>query len=180
MAELLYDEMPSPLGAILLACDGDALCALDYFDYEWRMHDLLAPRYGPVKLARRYDPNGYRTLIAAYFDGDYRALDGIKVNGGGTPFQQRVWQTLRTIPPGQTATYGQIAERLGSPKRARAVGLANSLNPIAIVVPCHRVIGANGALTGYAGGLDRKRWLLAHEQARCTVLPETVQQSMKW
>jgi methylated-DNA-[protein]-cysteine S-methyltransferase len=166
MTELYFDEMPSPIGTILMACDDrGALCALDYGDYESRMFDLLKRRYGEVKLTRRPDPNGCRSRMAAYFAGNFAALDGITVNGGGSPFQQKVWKALRSIPPGKTESYGRIAARIESPSAARAVGLANSRNPIAIVVPCHRVIGANCTLTGYAGGLERKRWLLAHEGA---------------
>jgi methylated-DNA-[protein]-cysteine S-methyltransferase len=87
----------------------------------------------------------------------------IPVNGGGTEFQQQVWQMLQTIPLGTTISYGELATKIGKPTAARAVGMANSLNPVAIVVPCHRVIGAKAKLTGYAGGIDRKQWLLQHE-----------------
>ncbi len=163
MTELEYDELSSPIGTILIACHNGALCALDYSGYEARMLELLQPRFGEVKLTRKHDTNGLRTRVQAYFDGDFSAVDSIQVSGGGTQFQQKVWNALRTIPLGTTASYGGIAKMIGSPSAARAVGLANSQNPIAIVVPCHRVIGANGKLTGYAGGLDRKRWLLAHE-----------------
>jgi methylated-DNA-[protein]-cysteine S-methyltransferase len=94
---------------------------------------------------------------------DYASVQDIKLDAGGTDFQQLVWQELRQIPVGKTITYGELAVRVGKPTAARAVGMANSLNPIAIVVPCHRVIGAQSKLTGYAGGLTRKQWLLAHE-----------------
>jgi methylated-DNA-[protein]-cysteine S-methyltransferase len=137
--------------------------ALDYLDYEARMLELLRHRFGQVKLTRGSGADGFRTLIAAYFAGDLATLDTIRANGGGTDFQVKVWRALRAIPPGKTASYGEIAARLDCPSAARAVGLANSLNPIAIVVPCHRVVGVTGKLTGYAGGLDRKRWLLEHE-----------------
>jgi methylated-DNA-[protein]-cysteine S-methyltransferase len=93
------------------------------------------------------------------------ALDGLTVTTGGTDFQRSVWKALRAIPAGETRTYGQLAAAIGSPKAVRAVGLANGRNPVALIVPCHRVIGANGTLTGYAGGLERKRWLLQHEGA---------------
>lgn len=165
MTELFFDEVPSPIGTILIVFDQDTLRALDYMDYETRMLELLRRRFGQVKLTHGQDANGFRTRIEAYFADDLAALDSIRVNGGGTDFQQKVWRALRAIPPGQTATYGEIAARLDCPSAARAVGLANSLNPIAIVVPCHRVVGANGKLTGYAGGLDRKRWLLEHERS---------------
>ena len=100
-----------------------------------------------------------------YFSGDLRAFDATRVHSGGTPFQELVWKTLRTIPAGATWTYGQLAGAIDRPTAARAVGHANSLNPVAIIVPCHRVIGASSSLTGYAGGLDRKQWLLHHEGA---------------
>ena len=102
--------------------------------------------------------------LDAYFEGDICALGSLRVAARGTPFQEKVWQGLRAIPPGQTRSYGQLAAAIGRPGASRAVGAANHANPVGIVVPCHRVIGANGALTGYAGGLDRKRWLLEHER----------------
>ncbi len=102
-------------------------------------------------------------VLGRYFAGELKAIDRLKTANGGTAFQRKVWAALRTIPARATTSYGELAARLGMPKAARAVGLANGANPIAIVVPCHRVIGANGTLTGYGGGLARKRWLLAHE-----------------
>lgn len=183
MTELFFDEVPSPIGTILIVFDGDTLCALDYIDYEARMLSLLRRHFGQVKLRRRADANGFRPRIDAYFAGDLVALDKIPVNGGGTDFQKKVWRALRAIPPGKTASYGEIATRLGCPSAARAVGLANAQNPIAIVVPCHRVVGANGKLTGYAGGLDRKRWLLDHERfflAQQTKVPGTPSIDILW
>jgi methylated-DNA-[protein]-cysteine S-methyltransferase len=107
-------------------------------------------------------------LIRSYLAGDVSCIDSIPINAGGTPFQQQVWSALRVIPPGTVMTYGEMAEKLGKPTAYRAVGMTNALNPIAIVVPCHRLVGANGSLTGYAGGLERKRWLLAHEGVEFT------------
>lgn len=104
-----------------------------------------------------------RDAFVAWFAGDCRALDALTTAPAGTPFQLRVWEALRRIPPGRTASYGEIARRIGSPGAARAVGSANHHNPIAVAIPCHRVIGSDGRLVGYAGGVDRKRWLLAHE-----------------
>jgi methylated-DNA-[protein]-cysteine S-methyltransferase len=104
----------------------------------------------------------------AYFDGDVRALDALPVKTQGTAFQSEVWAALRAIPVGQTRSYGQLAAAIGRPSAVRAVGLANGSNPVGVIVPCHRVIGANGTLTGYAGGLERKRWLLAHEAANAS------------
>jgi methylated-DNA-[protein]-cysteine S-methyltransferase len=160
---LWIDQFPSPVGEILLVSDGEALCALDFGGYDERMHRLLGQRFGEYRLESSHDPGAFRARIEAYFAGDRHAVDDIPVDTGGTPFQQQVWALLRTIPPGSVATYGDLAGRLGKPGAARAVGITNSLNPIAIVVPCHRVIGADGTLTGYAGGLERKRWLLRHE-----------------
>jgi len=162
MTELWYDEIESPIGTILTAWLGDALCALDYDDHRDRMIELLDLRFGGPTLTPKKQP-AFRAALKAYFAGDLGALDAVKIDGGGTVFQKSTWAALRTIPAGRTATYGEIAGRIGTPAAARAVGLANSLNPIAIVVPCHRVIGANGKLTGYAGGLHRKQWLLEHE-----------------
>ncbi|WP_371744667.1 methylated-DNA--[protein]-cysteine S-methyltransferase [Nordella sp. HKS 07] len=101
--------------------------------------------------------------LRAYYAGDIGAVDELATEGGGTPFQERVWAELRRIPVGTTISYGELAVRLGDKKATRAVGLANGRNPISVVVPCHRVIGADGSLTGYGGGVPRKKWLLAHE-----------------
>ena len=121
---------------------------------------ILAP---PCRMAR---PRPHSPpAIAAYFAGDLAALDSLPVAGIGSDFQRRVWAALRTIPAGTTQSYGQLAAAIGQPAASRAVGLANGANPIGIVVPCHRVIGTSGALTGYAGGVERKAWLLIHEGA---------------
>jgi methylated-DNA-[protein]-cysteine S-methyltransferase len=118
---------------------------------------------GEDRLHDAEDPGGASGAVRAYLGGDMSALDDLAVDTGGTPFQERVWAELRRIPAGATITYGELARRVGQPTASRAVGHANSLNPVAIVVPCHHVIGADATLTGYAGGLDRKRWLLQHE-----------------
>nr|AIA10511.1 methylated-DNA-[protein]-cysteine S-methyltransferase [uncultured bacterium]AIA10842.1 methylated-DNA-[protein]-cysteine S-methyltransferase [uncultured bacterium] len=161
--ELLIDKFDSVLGKILLVSDGERLCALDYADYEDRMMMLLRRHYPVFELRETIDPQGFSTLLSAYFAGEITCVNRIPVNPGGTAFQQRVWSALRTIPPGTTLTYGELATQLGKPTAYRAVGMTNALNPIAVVVPCHRLVGANGFLTGYAGGLERKRWLLQHE-----------------
>lgn len=164
-------KMASPIEEILLVTDGQTLVSLDYAGYESRLMRLLAKRYGNFNLAEPL-ANGHdftdfeKDLIdrmGAYLEGDLTAIDPIPVNPGGTKFQAQVWQALRSILPGTVMSYGELARQLGNPKAVRAVGTTNSLNPISIVLPCHRVIGANGSLTGYAGGLDRKRWLLDHE-----------------
>ena len=129
------------------------------------MQRLLARHYGAVTPKTDRAPGHIRKPLAAYFDGDLASIDGIECATGGTPFQRAVWKALRDIPAGRTESYGQLAARIGVPKAVRAVGLANGANPIGLVVPCHRVIGANGSLTGYGGGIERKRWLLNHEGA---------------
>jgi methylated-DNA-[protein]-cysteine S-methyltransferase len=106
-----------------------------------------------------------RNKLSAYFAGELSALAGLTVLTGGTPFQRQVWAALRKIPIGKTTSYGALAQRIGRPNAIRAVGLANGANPVGVVIPCHRVIGADGSLTGYAGGLERKRWMLEHEGA---------------
>jgi methylated-DNA-[protein]-cysteine S-methyltransferase len=165
--KLEIDQIESPLGTILLVTDGVSLCALDFGGYETRMMGLLQQRYGSVELVETIDPQGFSTKVRAYLAGDYGSLADLPVNAGGTDFQQLVWQGLRSIPAGTTLSYGELATQLGKPTAARAVGMANSRNPVAIVVPCHRVIGAKAKLTGYAGGLERKKWLLEHEGVRC-------------
>ena len=144
----LYDTIDSPLGELLLAGDGQALTAL-------HMDGLPAPGW-------RRDPERFREVaeqLRAYFMGELREFD-VRLAPHGTPFQQRVWAALRDIPYGATVSYAELAAAVGRPGAARAVGAANGRNPIAVVIPCHRVIGASGTLTGYGGGLPRKRLLL--------------------
>ncbi len=161
---LTLDTYGSPLGEILLASDDDgALRALDFADYEQRLNRLLRLHYGACQLDPAPAPVAVVNALAGYFAGDLDAIAKLRVATGGTPFQRAVWAALRRIPAGRTMSYGELAGELGRRGASRAVGLANGSNPIAIVVPCHRVIGSNGALTGYAGGLQRKRWLLEHE-----------------
>ena len=163
---LILDRLASPVGEVLLVVDaGGAVRALDFHDYEDRLRRLLRLHYGAVVLTEGRAPEAVRRAVEAYFAGDLAAFDAIRVETGGTVFQRAVWRALRDIPAGETRTYGQLAQAVGSPKAVRAVGLANGANPVGVIVPCHRVIGANGTLTGYAGGLERKRWLLAHETA---------------
>ena len=161
--DLLIDRIPTEIGTVLIVSDEKAVCAVDFEDHEARMYELLTQHYEVFNLIPKRNPLDISDRLQAYFEGDLRAVDDIPVNPGGTDFQREVWRNLRSIPPGKTITYGQLASLLNKPKSARAVGMANSLNPISIVLPCHRVIGSNGKLTGYAGGLDRKRWLLHHE-----------------
>lgn len=164
-ASFWHDRIASPVGTILVVWDDDgALRALDFEDYEARMLRLLRRQYGTIALVPSQMPPGIRDALGAFFAGDFDALSALPVRTNGTVFQRRVWSALRDIPAGRTSTYGALASAIGAPTASRAVGLANGANPIAIVVPCHRIIGANGALTGYGGGLDRKRWLLEHER----------------
>ncbi|MGD9741742.1 MAG: methylated-DNA--[protein]-cysteine S-methyltransferase [Dongiaceae bacterium] len=155
----------SPIGAILVAADERALLALEFEDFEARLMAGLKARFGAVPTKQARDPLGIATQLRAYLDGDLAALEAISVDPGGSPFQKRVWSALRRVPAGRTWSYGQMARRLGSPTALRAVGNANGRNPISIVIPCHRLIGSDGSLTGYGGGIARKRWLLAHEGA---------------
>jgi methylated-DNA-[protein]-cysteine S-methyltransferase len=170
MEALFFNRVPSPLGELRLVWDHeDRVRALDFDGYDHRMTDLLRRHYGAAgegyRLTDARVPADIVDRLAAYFGGNLDALDTIAVESRGTPFQRRVWSALRGIPSGTTTNYGALAAVLGCAGASRAVGAANGANPIAIIVPCHRVIGANGMLTGYGGGIDRKRWLLAHERA---------------
>ena len=158
-------EFHSPIGTIVLAVRDGTLTALVFAEGWPDRRARLVKRFGDVDLRGAADPAGVSGRLAAYFAGDLGALDAIPVDPGGTPFQRRVWAALRTIPPGETVSYQTLARRIGAPTAVRAVGAANGDNPVGIVVPCHRVIGADGSLTGYAGGIERKRWLLTHERA---------------
>ncbi len=159
------DRIASPVGTITLVWDQDhALRALDFEDYEARMQRLLRRHYGDCTPVPASAPGAVKEALARFFAGDVEAIAPLAVRTNGTDFQRRVWAALRRIPAGRTITYGELAATIGAPAASRAVGLANGANPIAIVVPCHRVIGANGTLTGYGGGLARKRWLLDHER----------------
>ena len=140
-----------------------ALRALDWEDYEPRMKELLRRQYGVVILRDARSPKELRTALSGYFKGDLDRLKTIKWRVAGTPFQQKVWRALPKIRVGTTMSYGALAAKLDAPNAMRAVGHANGSNPISVVLPCHRLIGANGSLVKYGGGLERKRWLLAHE-----------------
>jgi O-6-methylguanine DNA methyltransferase len=155
----------APIGIALVVADPRGrLVALDWQDFEPRLVRLFRARFGAgVALADGPIPDAPRSALERYFDGDVAAIDALACGARGTEFQRAVWDALRAIPAGTTTSYGALAARLGAPNAARAVGLANNKNPIGLVVPCHRVVGADGSLTGYAGGLDRKRWLLDHE-----------------
>lgn len=167
--EFQLERLATPCGEMLVITDDAGnLRALDWHDFEERMNQLLRRHYGQdtVRLVAASRESNARRAIEAYLSGDLQAIDAIPVKTAGTPFQREVWTALRAVPAGTTVSYGALAKQLQRPNAVRAVGLANGANPIGVVVPCHRVIGANGSLTGYGGGLDRKRWLLEHEGLR--------------
>jgi methylated-DNA-[protein]-cysteine S-methyltransferase len=158
------DRLSTPIGTALLVTDADGhLRALDWEDYETRMKELLRLHYGAVNLKPAQAPHEMRTALADYFKGDLDRLETIRWRVAGTPFQQKVWRALSKIPVGTTMSYGALAAKIKMPSAVRAVGHANGSNPISVVLPCHRLIGANGSLVKYGGGLERKRWLLQHE-----------------
>lgn len=176
------ERLDTPTGAMRLLTDDDhRLRALDWEDHEERMQGLLRRHYGKgagaMRLVEAPGPSPARRALEAYFDGDLDALARQTTATNGTEFQRTVWSALRDIPPGQTVSYGALAVRIGRPAASRAVGLANGANPIAIVVPCHRVIGADASLTGYGGGLERKGWLLAFERG---LKPPPVQMPLRY
>jgi methylated-DNA-[protein]-cysteine S-methyltransferase len=169
---LSIERMNTPTGRMMIVVDGEQrLRALDWEDHEPRMQRLLRQHYGEIHLREEARPTAVVHALEAYFNGDLAGLNSLPTATNGTDFQRTVWAALRRIAPGETISYGGLAVRIGRPIAVRAVGLAIGANPIAIVVPCHRVIGANGALTGFGGGLERKRWLLAHERA-CSPRPD--------
>jgi methylated-DNA-[protein]-cysteine S-methyltransferase len=158
------DRLATPIGVALLVTDAQGvLRALDWEDYAPRMKELLRLHYGAVVLREARAPGELRKALTAYFKGDLDRLYTIEWRVAGTPFQHKVWHALANIPVGTTMSYGALAAKLGAPNAMRAVGHANGSNPISVVVPCHRLIGANGALIKYGGGLSRKKWLLEHE-----------------
>jgi methylated-DNA-[protein]-cysteine S-methyltransferase len=163
---LCVDRLETPIGQMLLASDDDGnLRATFWTEKDRDMESFLARHYKPLRVDLAPVPGPLESTIALarYFDGDLHAIDDLPVKTAGTEFQRTVWRALRQISCGATSSYGELARRIGRPDAVRAVGLANGANPIGVVVPCHRVIGANGSLTGYGGGMERKRWLLDHE-----------------
>ena len=167
---LFVDRIESPIGAMLVVHDPQGrMRALEFADQESRMHQLLRLHYGTeghdFVLREQRTPASISDALARYFAGELEAIERIPTATAGTSFQRDVWAALRRIRVGTTISYGVLAQQIGRPKAVRAVGHANGANPISIVVPCHRVIGADASLTGYGGGIERKRWLLAHEGA---------------
>lgn len=165
MVELRVVKVPSPLGVLKAVVRGDCVCDLDIAGRWGEKKRRLEKRFREIRFEEVSDAAEVGSKLESYFAGDLSALDSVDVDTGGTDFQQNVWRQLRRIPVGVTISYGELAKRVGNAKASRGVGAANGRNPVAIIVPCHRVIGADGTLTGYALGLDRKRWLLGHEGA---------------
>jgi methylated-DNA-[protein]-cysteine S-methyltransferase len=164
--DLVLSRVPSPLGDLLLVTAGTAVVSLDFEDNLERLSTLLHRRMGDVEPEEGDAPEEVARRLKRYFKGHLHALDSQRLFLAGTQFQEQVWHALREVPVGETASYGELADSLGmSVGAARAVGAANGANPVSLFVPCHRIVGADGSLTGYAGGLDRKRWLLRHEGA---------------
>jgi methylated-DNA-[protein]-cysteine S-methyltransferase len=176
--QLSLERIPTPIGELLMVTDRDGnLRAVDWADYEARMRRLLRLHYGEhgfalceadSSIAVAQSATRASSALARYFAGELTALHGLPVETAGTPFQRKVWQALQMIPCGKTLSYAALAMQIGQPTAIRAVALANGANPVGIVVPCHRVIGSDGSLTGYGGGLHRKQWLLVHESAART------------
>lgn len=176
---LVSVRIPTPIGELVAFVDHGAVCALDFADGGRDPLRDLEKRFGRFAVREEPDALGLRRCFEAYRGGDLRALDDIPVDPGGTAFQRKVWAALRKIPAGKTASYAEVARRVGAPRAVRAVGAANGRNPVAIVIPCHRVVCSDGSLGGYGGGLERKRWLLAHEQASLPGLgPEPAQRPL--
>ena len=167
--QIFRSIISTPVGEMLTLASDAGLCALEFIGPDKRLTRLearLQRHFPPHEIADRESPVIARTRqwLDAYFAGESADLGDLPLEMHGAAFEKRVWQALTQIPPGATTSYGAIAKALGSAGASRAVGAANGANPIAIIVPCHRVIGASGSLTGYGGGLDRKTWLLNHEK----------------
>jgi methylated-DNA-[protein]-cysteine S-methyltransferase len=152
----------SPVGPLTTAERGGRACLLHFGPHDDGVERMFERWYPGEPRARGALP-GLETILRRYFEGDTGAIDHVPVELNGTVFQKKVWTALRRIPCGSTISYAELARRIGEPTAVRAVGAANGANPVALIVPCHRVIGSNGTLTGYGGGLGRKAWLLTHE-----------------
>jgi methylated-DNA-[protein]-cysteine S-methyltransferase len=157
---ILFARVSSPVGELTVATRDGALAALGFGE---GAREVVRRRFPDAELRDEPDPADVVSRLDAYFAGDLAAIASLPVDLGGTAFQEAVWRALRDIPPGRTVSYAALARAVGRPQAVRAVGAANGQNPVAIVLPCHRVIGSDGRLTGYGGGLHRKRWLLRHE-----------------
>jgi methylated-DNA-[protein]-cysteine S-methyltransferase len=161
----LIDCIDTPIGRMILVARDGVVLLLEFEEATSRVAREMKARFGDHELQPASNPFGLSDHVRDYFAGHLHALDDLLTDGGGTEFEKQVWAELRRIPCGTTVSYGSIARKLGDLQLSRAVGTANGKNPIAIAVPCHRVIGADGSMTGYGGGLHRKEWLLRHEGA---------------
>ena len=166
MSAILSDRFETPIGPMVLLARDGILLLLEFEDATDRVAREMKLRFGAADHQPTDDPFRLSSRLRDYYAGNLKAVEDIETDGGGTEFQRRVWAELKRIACGITISYGELARRLGDKNAMRAVGLANGRNPISIVVPCHRVIGADGAMTGYGGGVERKVWLLKHEGAR--------------
>ncbi|HEY8208812.1 MAG TPA: methylated-DNA--[protein]-cysteine S-methyltransferase [Myxococcaceae bacterium] len=162
---IILSRYESPIGPLVLAADGDTLLTLEFPDRCKGLRARLKASNPGAEVEEGAISKRIVSALEAYFAGDTRALDRVEVRMGGTPFQREVWTALRRIPAGQVWSYKELAKAVGRPRASRAVGAANGANPVALVVPCHRVIATGGKLGGYGGGLHVKEWLLRHEHA---------------
>lgn len=169
MQQLEVTTMESPVGPLMVGARSGRVCVVAFSSDADADADAVIDRLerhvGPIEQTAGEDPGGAVSALRRYFDGDLAALDELEIDPIGTEFQRSVWAALRSVPVGETTSYGEIAMSIDSPGAVRAVGSANGANPIVVIVPCHRVVRSDGSLGGYGGGLDRKRWLLAHEHA---------------
>ena len=161
-----HGRINTPIGPLQVFARSGVLLLVDLLGDAVASRTQVRRRFPDETFETSDDPGGSSRVFARYFAGDLTAIDALDVDPGGTPFQSRVWSALRSIPAGTTVSYAELASRIGARHAVRAVGAANGANPIPIVIPCHRVIGASGRLVGYGGGLERKAWLLRHEGAR--------------
>lgn len=166
---IAVDTLPSPIGPLWVAVGEAGLLCVEFDGSRARGTAYLERTVRDVEWGDAGGTESVRRALDAYFAGQLRALDSLDVDPRGTDFQRRVWLTLRTIPPGSPVSYGELASRVGRPTASRAVGAANGRNPIPLVLPCHRVIGADGSLTGFGGGMKRKAWLLEHEATQAAL-----------
>lgn len=168
MTRVQITRMDTPIGTLEASVVDGALCEVRFDDRWGSGKDVVARRFPDADVVAADDPGGVTAALRRYFDGDVRAIDDLPVDVAGTPFQEAVWKALRTVGAGETVTYGDLARHVGNPKAVRAVGTAVGSNPVGIVLPCHRIVPASGGVGNYGGGVDRKRWLLAHEGATIT------------
>jgi methylated-DNA-[protein]-cysteine S-methyltransferase len=167
---LLVATLPTPIGPLEVVTKGGILCGVTFEGHGAATRASMERRFGEIAIERHDSLDGVTDRIAAYFAGDVHAVDDLPVDTGGTTFQRRVWDALRRIPAGTTVSYGEVARTIWHPTAYRGVGMAAGANPVPIVVPCHRVVAADGSLGGFGGGIARKKWLLAFEQGQRTIL----------